>query len=191
VSSPTFSQLPLGRLILPVRTTGVVDEAPLGHVLAPGSVAVLHPFDDTAFYRHGWNSWSPSGWRRLSDAPLRIANNPDRLQTADDAANDHPHLHTSSAVGALEAHDGDVLLLGALGLGTPRVGANRDTLWGRTEHDGGGWYLGFGPEEEVFAACASLLAHVLRAGPTPLVIAAQAWSEGSSSQTCQKRLTGC
>jgi alpha-galactosidase len=161
VSSPTFSQLPLGRLILPVRTTGVVDEAPLGHVLAPGSVAVLHPFDDTAFYRHGWNSWSPSGWRRLSDAPLRIANNPDRLQTADDAANDHPHLHTSSAVGALEAHDGDVLLLGALGLGTPRVGADRDTLWGRTEHDGGGWYLGFGPEEEVFAAYASLLAHRL------------------------------
>jgi alpha-galactosidase len=163
VSAPVFRELPLGRLTLPVRTTGVVGEAALGHLLAPGSVAVLHPFDDTTFYRHGWNSWSPSGWRRLSDAPLRIGGDPDRLQTADDAANDHPHLHAGSAVGALEAPGGEVLLLGALGLGTPRVGADRDTLWGRTEHDGGGWYLGFGPEEEVFAGYASLLAERLGA----------------------------
>jgi alpha-galactosidase len=163
MSGPTFRELPLGRLTLPVRTTGVVGDAPLGHVLAPGSVAVLHPFDDTAFYRHGWNSWSPSGWRRLSDAPLRIADDPNRLLTADDAANDLPHRHAGSAVGALEAPGGEVLLLGALGLGTPRVGADRDTLWGRTEHDGGGWYLGFGREEDVFAAYAHLLAEHLGA----------------------------
>lgn len=163
MSAAVFLQLPLGGLGLPVRTAGLRGEAPFGHLLAPGSVAVLHPFDDGPFYRHGWNSWSPSGWRPLSGDPLRIANDPNRLLTADDAANDHPSVHAGSAVGALEAPGGDVLLLGALGLGTPRVGADRNTLWGRTEHDGGGWYLGFGPEEEVFAAYARLLAEHLGA----------------------------
>ena len=66
MSAAVFLQLPLGGLGLPVRTAGLRGEAPFGHLLAPGSVAVLHPFDDGPFYRHGWNSWSPSGWRPLS-----------------------------------------------------------------------------------------------------------------------------
>ncbi|MEW1847510.1 hypothetical protein AB0392_56950, partial [Nonomuraea angiospora] len=45
----------------PLRRTGG------GVVLPPGRVAVLHGLGDALFYRHGQNSWSPCGWRRLSE----------------------------------------------------------------------------------------------------------------------------
>ncbi len=43
-----------------------------GLILPPGRVALLHGLGDVPFYRHGYNSWSPCGWRRLSEPPLRI-----------------------------------------------------------------------------------------------------------------------
>ena len=103
------------------------------YLFGPGDLTLLHPFGDTRFYRHGWNSWSPSGWRQLTDEPLRIYDSPERLLTADDARNDTPAAHSGSAVGALAAPDGRTLLLGALGLGAPRVGATTTTLWGTVE----------------------------------------------------------
>ncbi|GAA5198528.1 alpha-galactosidase [Rugosimonospora acidiphila] len=122
-----------------------------GLLLPPGRAAVLHGMGDALFYRHGQNSWSPCGWRRLSDPPLRIAD-PRRRVTADDTRWDDPHRHHSSALAALSDGDGNVLLLGALGLGTPRCGADVDTLAGWYEHGGAPWFLGYGPEEEVFAS---------------------------------------
>ncbi|MGV8883094.1 MAG: glycoside hydrolase family 36 protein [Rhodoglobus sp.] len=136
----------------------------LGHnefIALSGSITLLHPFGDTQFYRHGWNSWSPSGWRQLSDAPLRIENSPERLLTADDARNDTPLAHSGSAVGVLEVADGTVLLLGALGLGAPRVGATETTLWGTVEQDSGEWFIAIGPEIEVFKRYTTLLAERL------------------------------
>lgn len=121
-----------------------------GVVLPPGRVAVLHGLGDALFYRHGQNSWSPCGWRRLSEPPLRIAD-PRRRTTADDPVWDDPSRHHSSAVAALQGDDGRVLLLGALGVGTPRLSADRDTLAGWYEDDGAGWLLAYGEEEEVFA----------------------------------------
>jgi alpha-galactosidase len=122
-----------------------------GLILPPGRVALLHELGDAMFYRHGQNSWSPCGWRRLSEPPLRIAN-PQRRITADDDVWDDAARHHSSAVAALDAGDGDVLLLGALGLGTARLSADRDTLTGWYEHGGRPWFAAFGPEQEVFAA---------------------------------------
>ncbi|RIX27766.1 glycoside hydrolase family 36 protein [Amnibacterium setariae] len=149
-------------LAVPVRAAGPLTRLGLGWLVPPGPVAVLHPFDEGAsFYRHGWNSWSPSGWRRLTEPPLRIGGDPARLLTADDAANDTPLAHSGSAVGALEGPDGRVLLLGALGLGTPRVGADRHVLHGTTEDAGDGWFLAWGREDEVFGAYAALLAERL------------------------------
>src|SRR4051812_43654863 len=89
-----------------------------GLLLPPGRVAVLHGLGDALFYRHGQNSWSPCGWRRLSEPPLRIADARRRV-TADDDVWDDPARHHSSAVAALDGGDGNILLLGALGLGTP------------------------------------------------------------------------
>jgi alpha-galactosidase len=128
-------------------------------LLPPGDVALLHPWGKEAeFFRHGWNSWSPSGWRNLSEAPLRIEGSPERLLTADDARNDTPLAHSGSAVGALRGRDGATLLLGALGLGAPRVGATDSTLWGAVEDPSAEWLLAAGDESEVFARYGQLLA---------------------------------
>lgn len=133
-----------------------------GLLLPPGRVAVLHNLGDALFYRHGQNSWSPCGWRRLSEPPLRIAD-PRRRATADDPRWDDPHRHHSSAVAALEGADGNVLLLGSLGLGTPRLSADHDTLAGWYETGSAPWFLAYGPELEVFAAYTRHLAERLGA----------------------------
>lgn len=131
-----------------------------GLVLPPGRVALLHGLGDALFYRHGHNSWSPCGWRRLSEPPLRIAN-PQRRLTADDTVWDDPARHHSSAVAALDAGDGNVLLLGALGLGVPRLAADRDTLSGWYERGAAPWFAAYGPEDEAFAAYTRQLAQRL------------------------------
>ncbi|GIF73860.1 glycoside hydrolase family 36 protein [Asanoa siamensis] len=128
-----------------------------GLVLPPGRVALLHGLGDALFYRHGQNSWSPCGWRRLSEPPLRIAN-PQRRVTADDDAWDEAGRHHSSAVAALDAGDGNVLLLGALGLGVPRLTSDRDALAGFYESGAAPWFAAYGPEDEVFAAYTRQLA---------------------------------
>ena len=139
----------------PPRRTGT------GFVVPAGPVAVLHPFGETEFYRHGWNSWSPSGWARTDGETIGIKDSPERLLTADDAAVETPHAHSGSAVGAVAGPDGRVLLIGSLGLGTPRVGADRDVLWARNEADLAEWFVAYGPELEVFADYARLVSERL------------------------------
>ncbi|ROO86971.1 alpha-galactosidase [Actinocorallia herbida] len=145
-----------------VEQTGAQPPEPVtgGLILPPGRVAVLHGLADALFYRHGQNSWSPCGWRRLSEDPLRIAD-PGRRLTADDTVWDDPHRHHSSAVAALQGPDGRVLLLGSLGLGTPRLAADRDTLVGWCEVDGAPWFLAYGTEAEVFGHYTAQLAERL------------------------------
>ncbi|MEU8611625.1 glycoside hydrolase family 36 protein [Actinoplanes sp. NPDC048791] len=146
------------------RTFALVHEGP-GHpqaadgglILPPGRVALLHELGDALFYRHGQNSWSPCGWRRLSEPPLRISD-PRRRLTADDDVWDDPARHHSSAVAALDGGDGNILLLGGLGLGTARLAADRDTLAGWYEHGAQPWFAAYGPEDEVFAAYTRQLA---------------------------------
>ncbi|MEV0386415.1 glycoside hydrolase family 36 protein [Nonomuraea sp. NPDC050643] len=145
-----------------VELTGSEPPKPVagGLVLPPGRVAILHGLGDALFYRHGQNSWSPCGWRRLSEPPLRIAA-PERRLTADDTVWDDPARHHSSAVAAVQGADGRVLLLGSLGLGTPRLAADHDTLAGWCEDVGAPWFLAYGPEREVFAHYAAQLAERL------------------------------
>jgi alpha-galactosidase len=148
------------RFALELSGTGASDPVQGGLLLPPGRVAVLHGLGDALFYRHGHNSWSPCGWRRLSEPPLRIAD-PRRRVTADDPLWDEPHRHHSSAVAALQGRTGDVLLLGALGLDTPRLVADQDTLVGWYEQHGAPWFLGYGAEDDVFTAYTDHLARHL------------------------------
>jgi alpha-galactosidase len=136
---------------------GAPRPVPGGVRLPPGRVAVLHGLGDASFYRHGQNSWSPCGWRRLSEPPLRIPN-PSRLVTADAPAFDDPARHHGSAVAALRGPDGGTLLLGALGLDTPRLVADHDTLTGWYASSGDDWFLAYGEEEAVFRAYTDQLA---------------------------------
>lgn len=69
---------------------GTPRPVPGGVLLPPGRVAILHGLGDASFYRHGQNSWSPTGWRRLSEPPLRVPGST-RLVTADDPRFDDPH----------------------------------------------------------------------------------------------------
>jgi alpha-galactosidase len=145
------------RFAVQLSGAGAPEPVDSGLLLPAGRVAVLHGMGDADFYRHGHNSWSPCGWRRLSEPPLRIAGARRRL-TADDTVWDDPHRHHSSAVAALQGGDGNVLLLGALGLDTPRLAADQDILSGWYEQSGAPWFLAYGSEDEVFAAYTRQLA---------------------------------
>jgi alpha-galactosidase len=145
------------RLAVQLSGTGTPEPVEGGLLLPAGRVAVLHGMANPEFYRHGHNSWSPCGWRRLSEPPLRIADARRRL-TADDTGWDDPHRHHSSAVAALRDDDGKVLLLGALGLDIPRLVADHDTLAGWYEQPGGPWLLAYGDEQDVFVTYCTQLA---------------------------------
>jgi alpha-galactosidase len=152
---------------LPLHPPGAADPVrpdwarPAGDVeetfLRSARVSLLHGAGDGTVYRHGQNSWSPTGWRRMSDAPLRVAN-PVRRQTADDASWDDPARHHSSWLIAVD-RGADVLLLGCLEGETPRLHADRDVLaaWTETGREAL-WVLLVGPEREVFARYRDLLA---------------------------------
>jgi alpha-galactosidase len=144
-----------------------LESAPLpvegGLVLPAGRIALLHGMPEAEVYRHGWNSWSPSGWRAMDAAPLRIASAERRL-TADDTTWDDPNHHHSSAVTALADRNGNVLLVGALGLDVPRLTVDRDTITGWYERGGAPWFAAYGPELEVFERYARILGEHLVAG---------------------------
>lgn len=129
-----------------------------GLLVRSAAVHIEHPVGNAHFYRNGWNSWSPTGWRRLDEEPLRIYDNPERLLTADDAATDDADRHVGSAVGALQLDDGQILLLGALSIASPAVGADSRALRGTSDDDETEWFVGVGPELEVFRTYADLVA---------------------------------
>lgn len=141
-----------------------------GFLLPPGRVEVGSAPAAVSFYRHGWNSWSPTGWVEFAGVPLRVLD-PVRRLVADDAATDDPTRHSGSAVGALRDASGRVLLLGALGLGSPRVEADANGLRAWAQDAGGEWFVAFGSEVDVFDAYAAHLAARLgrRTLPAPRV----------------------
>lgn len=121
-------------------------------------VALLHGFSPSAeAYRTGQNSWSPAGWRVLTEGPLRIAD-PERRHTADDTIWDDPARHHSSWMMVL-SEGSRALLLGALDADTPRIHADLDVLAGWTETGReGSWVLIEGEELAVFSRYRELLA---------------------------------
>jgi alpha-galactosidase len=143
-----------------------------GLILPAGRIALLHGLPGARVYRHGWNSWSPSGWRAMSEPPLRIASAQRRL-TADDTVWDDPARHHSSAVTALTAEDGNVLLVGSLGLDVPRLTIDRDTVTGWSESAAADWFCTYGPELDVFNRYARLLGE--RLGGTRQRTAGNVW----------------
>jgi alpha-galactosidase len=140
----------------------VCKEAPLltqAYELTGSPVALLHPYDDAPFFRHGWHSWSLSAWLQTSCGLL-----PPKPEVRWPMI-DHPSLlawypFSSSAVGALQAPDGNILLLGALeldGFVTADEQTLRGAYWQSRHRRPRAWFLAYGSEEEVFAAYAGLL----------------------------------
>ena len=155
--------LRFGDRVIAARLEAAPQPVDGGVILPTGRVVLLHGLPEAQVYRHGWNSWSPSGWRAMPDAPLRIAS-PQRRLTADDTVWDDPHRHHSYAVTALSGGDGDVLLIGALGLDVPRLTVDRDAVTGWYESAGAPWFVAYGPELEVFERYARTLGERLGVG---------------------------
>ena len=126
-------------------------------VIEAARVALLHGIAEGDVYRNGQNSWSPAGWRRIDEEPLRVLR-ADRLQTADDPAHHDVVRHHSSWVMVVTGENGSVLL-GCLDGETPRLRADTDVLTGWTETGRPGtWLLLRGAEQDVLARYRDLLA---------------------------------
>ncbi|OGO38182.1 MAG: alpha-galactosidase [Chloroflexi bacterium RBG_16_57_11] len=149
--------LQLDKIKLAVQAESIEGHAQ-GAVLHGMRVSLLHPFGETLCYRHGWHSWSLSCWLPLSlklSTPLAKSLWPQI---------DHPALledypFTSSSLTALQAPDGKVLLLGALGLDA-RLKVDTEMVRGEYVAPKAAdleWFLAFGEERTVFAAYAGML----------------------------------
>ncbi|MFI9489591.1 glycoside hydrolase family 36 protein [Promicromonospora sp. NPDC052451] len=162
-----MSAVPLATV--PMRVEGTVHAERPGWASPPGGtgvtetylaasrVSVLHGLAEGDVYRNGQNSWSPTGWRGLAQAPLRVAD-PRRRQTADDTGWDDPLRHHSSWL--ISVTDGSAAyLLGCLEGDTPRLHADRDVLaaWTETGRPAT-WVLLSGAEDAVFTRYRDLLA---------------------------------
>lgn len=140
---------------------------------------------DAKFYRHGWNSWSPTSWWSLNKPPYRVWDNPPRTLTAEDGYSDNPEIHQSYLLTAikLDPHKDVVLLVGTLGgesgyfeIGNTRLSGRKlpDKLDSstfaaptnsNTERDIT-WWVGVGKELPVFNAYCAALGKSLKNKPT-------------------------
>ena len=113
------------------------------------------PLRPARFYRHGWQSWSLAAWMDPSTPPLPISVPGLRNKDEDPlyALADH---HVNAWVAAVELPDGQVILVGALGL-AGRIELDGDRLHGFYETGSGDWFLGAGSESQVFTRYTELL----------------------------------
>ena len=134
-----------------------------GMLLSGARVSLELPGAPRRFLTSGWQSWSLTAWvetgrplRPLRPASLKA------MQTDPVYARElRPH---GSWYGALEMPDGQVLLLGALGLDSHvRLDAVQ-TLAGWYEAGSGEWFVSHGQEDEIFAQYAGLLKERFGAG---------------------------
>lgn len=130
-------RIELGGRSIALATDGVVTCPEAGSAAVPqvrveaAHLSLLHDMREGEVYRTGQNSWSPSGWRRLGEAPMRIEDD-ERRRTADDEAWDDPVRHHSAWVAVLEDEAG-AILVGCLTGGTPRLRADQAALEAFTE----------------------------------------------------------
>lgn len=134
-----------------------------GVVLAGRTVEVDAPDQPRRFYRHGWQSWSPTRWLDV-DEPLTPVTVPELQLFDDDPAYALAERHGGAVVGAVE-HDGGVLLIGALGI-SGRVELTGAGLFAGSETTDR-WFVAHGNEADVFAAYADALGNAV--GRRPLV----------------------
>ncbi len=108
------------------------------------------------FYRHGWQSWSFSGWLEM-DTPLHPPGDPVAILMNEDQPYANRLVRTSAGFTVLEDNEGKLLLIGALDL-EGRVLIEEDHLLARYEQGHGNWFLATGTAETIFDAYAQALA---------------------------------
>jgi len=134
-----------------------------GFLLSGAQVSVLVDQPVRAVYQHGWQSWSLAAWTPPQSLPVQqpVIHHPMQI---DPVYAHHPAPHGSGLL-ALELEDGQILLLGALGLESHaqwRQGALSG--WVETGVDSQ-WVVLLGSETQVFNDYAKFLAKTLGAAP--------------------------
>jgi len=130
------------------------------------------------YYRHGWQSWSLAAWTDLTPLPIQYPKIMHPLQMDPVYAFEtRPH---GSWLGAVEFEDGNILLLGALGLDA-HVTLNGNQLLGQYDAEDGEWFIAHGHESAVFEVYANLLAN--RFGKAQKNVAPRVWCSWYSLYT--------
>jgi len=154
-------KLLLGKTELAISADDV--KAKAGDLIITGkNVSLGLPFMPKKFYRHGWQSWSLATWVDTS-RPVTPVNPPRIRPQADDLVNIASPRWCGSWLGAVETDNGDILLLGALGLDA-HVELDKSTLRGWYESGPGDWLVALAPEEHAFGKYASLLGELFGGG---------------------------
>lgn len=151
-------------------------------------IEVIYPaHEDAEFYRHGWNSWSPTSWWSVNKPPYRVWNNPPRSLTAEDAYSDDPEIHQSYLLTAikLDPEKDLIMLIGALGGESGYFEIGNTILTGRKlpdktdkstfalpsrchNHSNITWWMGVGKEIDVFSAYSTALGKSLNSNTADL-----------------------
>jgi alpha-galactosidase len=133
-----------------------------GRLLSGARVSLELPGVPRRYLYSGWQSWSLTTWVDTS-RPVRLMR-PSSLRAMQTdpayAAETRPH---GSWYGALEMSDGQVLLLGALGLES-HVMLEGQILTGWFGTGEGEWFVSYGNEDEIFDQYAGLLKQRLGSG---------------------------
>jgi alpha-galactosidase len=137
-----------------------------GYKITGKNVSLQVPPGLHSYYSHGWQSWSLAAWTGLKTlpAPKPVLLNPMQV---DPLYAKHPSPN-GSWLGAVDLTDGNILLLGALGLDS-HVQLRDGALQGWYEPDqavdaSNEWFVGYGSESNVFNIYAQLLAERLGTG---------------------------
>lgn len=126
-------------------------------ILHDASPSIELPAPPKRFFHHGWQSWSLATWADPTRIPVQQPVLLHPLQIDPEFAG-HPHPH-GSWLGAVQFEDSNILLLGSLDLDA-HVELDGDQLRGWHTAGNGDWWLGYGPEADVFARYAKALAQV-------------------------------
>lgn len=135
---------------------------PAGYILTGSNVSLEFKRPPQGYYRHGWQSWGLTTWLDPQfQLPIQKPTLLHLMQTDPLYVN---YLAPNGAwIGAVDFEDGNILLLGALGL-EAHVALHSSQTYGDVEqlhgwYDAGSgeWFVGFGLEETVFTAYAHLV----------------------------------
>ena len=145
-------------------TAGSIQETKDGLLLSGAQVSLELPTIPRRYLYSGWQSWSLTAWvetgrpvRPMRPSSLRAMQTDPRY-----ARETRPH---GSWYGAVEMPDGQVLLLGALGLESHvRLDGKILTGWYEEGAGAGEWFMGCGEETGLFEQYAALLKQHFGAG---------------------------
>ncbi|PIV26881.1 MAG: alpha-galactosidase [Anaerolineae bacterium CG03_land_8_20_14_0_80_58_20] len=126
----------------------ITDATPAQQIFSASSLTLGLPRPPRAFYRHGWQSWSLAAWTDLTPLPVQRPTSLHPMQT--DPVYVNESLPNGSWLGAVEFENGEILLLGALGMDS-HVQLDGRQFKGWYESSEGEWFVARGGEAAAFA----------------------------------------